>query len=531
MPTQNTQKLIERLKKSDLKVIYPESEAKIQVDVFVSRIANIYEKIRNAIDYKEDHLLRKSAIFRILQRRMVIKVSIEDLAPALVKELIRAGYLENNLIPVAKVAEINGIIDKYVTLFNLSGASRNGGGGSRVFRWLLEICSCEIEEALVPPLSSKALVEFTYQVIRPKISIIDRSLTDKQKDLQVYLAINRALVKSDEAMMDFLLLKYYVPDWKTADKVKLMQIAKKILNLKAEIEKQKRHYVSDRLFRMIKKYTFAFFVLRDIILNEPDKAEEIFAKPEELEMKIREVCQKSYQASKTKIRRSIIRVTIYIFLTKMLLILLLELPYDKYIAHSVNNTALAINALFPPLLIFILGMFIKLPSKKNTERVVKLDQEIIYQGRISDAIKGFGINIKRRGIFNFIFNVLYWALFAFSFCVFITILNRLNFNIFSMAIFLLFLSIVSFFGIKMRLKARELIVVDRKENPLVFLINLFTLPFLRTGHWISEKFSQINVFVFILDFIIEAPFKIFLEVIEDWIAFLREKKEEIYNRQ
>ena len=81
------------------------------------------------------------------------------------------------------------------------------------------------------------------------------------------------------------------------------------------------------------------------------------------------------------------------------------------------------------------------------------------------------------------------------------------------------------------MKTRELIVVDRKENPLVLLINLFTLPFLKAGHWISEKFSKINIFVFILDFIIEAPFKIFLEVIEDWIAFLREKKEEIYNKE
>ena len=72
--------------------------------------------------------------------------------------------------------------------------------------------------------------------------------------------------------------------------------------------------------------------------------------------------------------------------------------------------------------------------------------------------------------------------------------------------------------------------MDKKENPLVFLINLFTLPFLRVGHWMSEKFSKINVFVFILDFIIEAPFKIFLEVIEDWIAFLKEKREEIYNK-
>jgi len=298
MYTQNTQKLIERLKKSDLKVIYPDSEAKVQVDAFVSKIANIYEKIRNAIDYKEDHLFRKAAIFRILQRRMVIKVSIEDLAPALVKELIRAGYLENNLIPTAKVEEINGIIDKYITLFNLSGAKKNGVNGSQMFKWILEVCACEIEEALVPPIAGKALVQFMYQVMKPKVEIVDRNLTDKLKDLHIYLAINRAVVKSDDAMMDFLLLKYYVNDWIMADKIKLMEVAKKIINLKAEIDRQKKYYVADRLFRMFKKYTFAFFVLRDVILNNPAKAEEILNNPEKLEYQIRDICQKSYKASR-----------------------------------------------------------------------------------------------------------------------------------------------------------------------------------------------------------------------------------------
>jgi hypothetical protein len=75
------------------------------------------------------------------------------------------------------------------------------------------------------------------------------------------------------------------------------------------------------------------------------------------------------------------------------------------------------------------------------------------------------------------------------------------------------------------------VVFDKKESPLFFLINLFSLPFLNVGHWIAVRFVKINIFVFILDFIIEAPFKVFLEVIEDWINFLKEKKEEIYNQQ
>jgi len=532
MYSSKIQRLIADLKDSNLKDFYGGEElSRVQVDDFVSKVAGIYEKIRNAIEYKEDNLLRKSAIFRILQRKMMIKVSAENLPLSLIKELIRAGYLENNLIPQSRVAGVQEIIEKYLAVFNLSSYQRATKAGNQLFKWLLELAACEIEEFLMPPVADKSLVEFMYQLIRPKINIIDKSLSDQEKNLHVYLAVYRALVKSDDSMIDFLLLKYYSPGWRGAQTDQIIAVAKKIYNLKLRAEKQRKLYSSGKLFRLFKKYTFVFFVLRDIILEKPKQAAEIFSNPETLEYHIRERCQKNYHNAKIKLRRSIVRVTIYIFITKMLLALLLEIPYDRYIAQQVDYLPLVINALFPPLLILISGIFIRVPSKKNTESVVKLSKEIVYHNTVSGLNKsGVEVSVKRANVFNFIFNVLYLILFVFSFGVLIYILKRLSFSSFSIFIFLLFLSVVSFFAIKMRLKIKELLVLDKKENPLVFLINLFTLPFLRVGHWLSEKFSKINVFVFILDFIIEAPFKIFLEVIEDWIAFLKEKREEIYNK-
>jgi hypothetical protein len=37
----------------------------------------------------------------------------------------------------------------------------------------------------------------------------------------------------------------------------------------------------------------------------------------------------------------------------------------------------------------------------------------------------------------------------------------------------------------------------------------------------------VNVFVFILDFIIEAPFKIFVEITEEWTKYVKERKDDI----
>ena len=96
------------------------------------------------------------------------------------------------------------------------------------------------------------------------------------------------------------------------------------------------------------------------------------------------------------------------------------------------------------------------------------------------------------------------------------------------AFFLLFLSLVSYFGIKIRYSARELIVVAKKENFLTLILDLLAIPIVRAGRWISRNFARVNVFVFVLDVIIEAPFKSLIEVFEEWLAFIREKKEEIF---
>jgi hypothetical protein len=52
-------------------------------------------------------------------------------------------------------------------------------------------------------------------------------------------------------------------------------------------------------------------------------------------------------------------------------------------------------------------------------------------------------------------------------------------------------------------------------------------PIVSTGKWLSGKFSSINIFVFFFDFIIEAPFKIFVTVAEEWGKYLNERRENL----
>ena len=117
--------------------------------------------------------------------------------------------------------------------------------------------------------------------------------------------------------------------------------------------------------------------------------------------------------------------------------------------------------------------------------------------------------------------------FLLPFVIIVYALTLIKFTILSIILFLVFLSIVSFFGVRIRNSARELVVLKKKENLINELFDFLTLPLIRFGRWLSLNFSKINVFVFVLDFIIEAPLKLILEVFEEWMNFMREKKEEL----
>src|SRR3989339_1026475 len=94
--------------------------AKIKVNEIISKMSFFYEKIRNAVDYKDEHLLRKNAIERILRRlHLMGHNEAEEVAKMLLIELIRAAYLQNNSVPEEKIREVAAIIERFAKLRHL----------------------------------------------------------------------------------------------------------------------------------------------------------------------------------------------------------------------------------------------------------------------------------------------------------------------------------------------------------------------------------------------------------------------------
>ena len=61
----------------------------ITVDEVASKVAAFYEKIRGIVDWREEHLLRKMAIHRILHRRLLLTENPGEVAEPLLQELVR----------------------------------------------------------------------------------------------------------------------------------------------------------------------------------------------------------------------------------------------------------------------------------------------------------------------------------------------------------------------------------------------------------------------------------------------------------
>lgn len=505
------------------------SADKIHLNKMIGQLAFLYEKIRNAIDYQEDHLLRKDAIERIMKRRLVSGATAAGISRALINELIRAQYLKDGAIPEQKIFEVSQIIDKYIELRNHLLDIYDSNEIHTLHEWIMGIQAYEIERCLVSPLYDDAYLKFLFSSTVYRVKTTDEKLiTQKNLELQIYIACVRSIMKSDDDMVSYLLLVMFYPEWKSIDKDKIYEIAQKLDIIKKQIDAQINHPIGFTILKRIRPYGIYTRILQSLINSENGNISALLGKLALLEQKIKVTCSAIYKNVQNKLQRNVVRSIIYLLVTKAVLALIIELPIDTLLYGHVNYVSAIVNILLQPVLLLLITLSARAPSENNTKKIVSGIKEIIFGNGDLSLIFEVKKVYKRNRVLENIFRLLYILTFLISYGLIIRFLQYLNFSIVSGGLFLFFLSIVSYFGIRTRKIAKEYVVIEHRENVLTFLLDLFSYPIIRVGHWISLKSSQINIFVFIFDFIIEAPFKILIEVFEDWFSYIKEKKEEIY---
>jgi hypothetical protein len=499
----------------------------IKVSNTVAVAASVYETVRNALEYDEEHLLRRNAIRRILKRTMIESPS-KEFASMLVRELIWAKYLPNEAVPTATIAKVGGILEKYKLMFvTLESQSKQG---QHVYDWLLDVMSVEVEYVLGPPCIDEALASYAYQELKKRIDWQTKAISEEDRDLQLYIAIHRSVLKSNRATLRYRILTLYYSGWRKAkagDPV-VKEVSMNLLKVINSVEGQILHPAQDSIYRFVRRHAIVFHSLSDIVQDNPEAFTSAMysGDMDTIDEAITKAAEARYSTFRTRLVRTVVRAAAFLLLTKSILVLLIEFPYEIFVLGTVDYVPLIVNILFPPLLLAVIGLTVRIPKAKNTERILEELHALLGTG------DNFSLVFKRkrswgRGAMWWIFNGLYVGILLLSISFVASIVRAFEFNGLSTFFFIFFLSLVAYFGLRIRNTRRELIVIDISRGFFATILDILFLPIIRAGRWVSIRAPKVNVFLFFFDFIIEAPFKAAFGVFESWLAFMKEKREEI----
>ncbi|MBI2050068.1 MAG: hypothetical protein HYT35_01255 [Candidatus Staskawiczbacteria bacterium] len=510
----------------------------LHVDEVASKVAAFYEHIRTIVDWKEEHLMRRSAIIRKLKRRFLnLELNNfsekEEIAEPLVLELIRGGHFPNDNIEESKIADVKKIIDKYIFILKNNLKSKKGRAGLQFYNWLLEIAACEIEEALAPCARETALIDFMFDLMKERIrvskDIFERGLLkEEEKDVQIYIAVQQALFKFDQPMISYNLIKYKYPEWKIAEEDLILRISQNIYKIWKKIEKDLLHPSNKKFYAICEKYDTPYLLLGDILSQKSviETNKEI-QEPSALEQLLRSAYLKRLSTLKTRISRAAVYSTMSIFVTKVLSLIILEIILSEILTGDFNAITLAADILLPTSLMFILVSTIKPPSDKNLNLVMIETMKIVYQNEKKDA---YDIKIhKRRGIIaKTIIPLIYLLGAGASLGAVLWIFYFFKFPITSIIINLIFIALIFFAGVSIRKRAQELTIEEEKEGFLSFFSDILFLPVAGLGQWLSNKWKRYNAVSAFFNALIDMPFSLFVEFLERWRYFIKERKEEIH---
>lgn len=488
-------------------------------------LASLYEKLRNTLDYRDEHLIRIYAIRRVLKRRMVRGSGADRITEPLLRELIRSGYVPQDAVPEASLHSYQKLFEKYIQLFTYLIHLYPGNVVRKVWDWVFLLAANELEEKLFPGTHRQQLVNKLVEVMEDEDVLGLWPLKNEERRQQEIIAANRALLKLNNELISWELFKRHFPEWTQQPPVAYVQsVAQSLPMARIHFDKAMQSPASDRLARALKPATTALWLLLATTEKQHDRGM-LLAHPDLLRSAMSETIAEFSKNAQRRLRRTLWRSLFYIFLTKMAFAVLLEIPTDRILQGHVNAFNFAFTIFVPLALLLVFGLSVRVPGKKNTDELLSRSQTLVYDGTL--AIEAPRTPASRHIILDVTFNLVFFAVYLITFGAVVAALLRLDFTVVGIALFLIFLSIVSFFGFRIREQAQELIVTKGQERFLVFLPVMFFLPILRTGRWISRQSSRINIFLFFFDLFIEAPLQSFLEFFDKFTGFLREKREDI----
>src|SRR3989338_2528465 len=429
----------------------------LSVSQTVSFFAILYEKIRNAVEFREEHLIRRAAIERILSRRLALNPNGQTEAENLIRELMWARYIPPDSVTLTEIDHYQEIINRFLELKQRVLSGRNFTIRQKYAEYIIDFMTCELEEELDPDKTQKKAIflHYFYQVQKNKIDI--EGLSSDLLDSYFYVSCEATYAKNDFAYIRYHLMQLQFDRIYKLDRKQFDALVHNFDKLISQIEKIIKNPFYDKLNRYTKRQVPPFLILYAIIERYQHQVRDILTKKNELWNKFDEICRAKYQETGLKLRNAAIRSIIYIFLTKAVFALILEYPLSKWLYGVIHWYPLAINSIFPVLLMGLIVSFVRIPGAKNTKNIYDRIINILNKDPEFETSKNFVAKNtkKRRPMLLFGFTTFYLFTFGATFLLIFLILSYLCFNPIGMTVFIFFVSLVAFFGYRIRQTTKE----------------------------------------------------------------------------
>ena len=484
----------------------------ISFEQLTGRFGALYEKVRSLVDYKDYHVIRRNAIRRMLKRQLYIERKPNS-GGALLRELVSSGYLPNNKVPEAKAINLQNIIRKWMAL------EREGLS----ITLSLDFASIEIEQFLFPDSLNDLLLNSFFKASLQ--ALVYQGKDDLDHTLITYAACRKSLLSEEKSGLLYAILVRGVPEllsYGQSDQA-LSVLALRVLQTVELAEKVVTHPLVWKVSSRLRNHAIYYSVLFEIFHSYGKGAEIVLADDEKLKEMTETIILEKQKQQRKLLLVSGRRAVIYLLLTKIILGLAFEWPYERFILGSENYFALGTNAIFHPLLLLVMVRFVG-KGHQGVPRVVQGVTAVVH----GKEMKQIFIKPPASTVIFFLVMCFYVFLFVASFGAILWGLIALHFNFMSIILFFVFLTLVSYFGLRIRGSARKWEPSREKPGTLGMIWNLFTFPIVNTGRWFSVRFSKVNIFVLLLDFLVEVPFKAFLGIFDASLSFIKEHRVDTY---
>ena len=474
-----------------------------------------YEQLRNAAEYAEEHVLLQRAIRRFYRRLFLLRdhKQVESSGEELIIELTQAGYIANDSVSTSDVDFITTIAKRYYKTY-IDLLSHRNISREEIDHWTYELLAVEAEWKLNDSSHLQAFSQFAHAYYS---ATIDYAALFGSKpegvDISLYVATHRALLKSDDAALRLGLIKRFQQG---------PEDLRSFIALNKQVDEVLKSSVTEKLFRLVDRRGAPLRVLRHMIEDDSNLSLTLQNREQFLLAFERQV-NAEYESINTKVNNGIIKSVIFLIITKFLIGIAVEVPYDYLMFGMILWVPLLLNLFFPPIYMVLLRATMMLPGQANTSRLVEQIDQTLFKSEQQKLL------VRRPGKeFGTGYNIAYGLLFVTVFGGVAALLwHFFDFDIVHLLIFFVFLSAASFLGFRLSRMIREIESIETYQNGITLVRDFLYMPFVVVGRFISDKYSKVNVVALALDMLIELPLKTILRLVRQWAAFISAKKDQL----